>query len=534
MVRENKFYGMFIIEMSNGIRTRVMCFLITLLFFNCPTPAFTQNIEEVLFDARWLVFSNPAYFANTQAMMVFEGESVINLSFNKSDSTKHHMGERWHFRLNSQMQVLDSFQVWNRSTTFRPSVTFDELAQSVTLIQDGLSGVYYHFETLIMDDTTMEINLYSSTNDLRRDSLIFSKQKADITEVVPYLYDTTLNLIFSARNGIPPLIKKYSLIDGRLIMEDSSFTTGISLGNFSFGDVRKVIPSPQEQEDVFLFKNGPSGCLIRINWRHQKFEKLYDSANNKIDDSLLIRFQVTNETYFDVFFEDTNRFIFIGSHKSFDLPTTQNYSYQLAIHEINNQDSLLSVREYGNPSSPDSNDVIGLIYRKYGSTEYILGREGSDRWGFYIPNDTMELVLYTIDSTGVDSLYIHGYGNHMPLDMQRMSNGDIYISSVLSTNQSNHQVYASLTKIPASLLISVKEQMISRKLYLYPNPTQGILRSDEFLSADMIRVFSISGKLEESFKGYRESVPLHDLNAGTYIIQVQSENKISSGIIVKQ
>lgn len=508
-------------------------FVLLMIFFQLSIMA--QGIQEKTFDARWLVFSDLRYFANTQAMMVFEGDTMINLSFNKSDSTFHHMGERWHYRMNTQLQVVDSFQVWNRQSNFRSTDPFKELSHSVNLIQDGFTGTYKHYECLIPNDSSMQINLYDTQADLRRGLLLLNTSISGVREVVPYVFDTTLTLFISEGTTEPLLAQSFSLNNGNLINEDTGINVqnGINIIIHNYlPNVSKIIPNSQNAEEVFFFANGPSANLLKLNWKHLKFQRYYvDGLQN--DPILWNIHRVSSWDYFDVYFEDTTSFRYIGRQKRFSIPSSTNHSFNIAVHEYNNQDTIFNVRDYGNPNAPDSNDVIGLVYRKYGNTEYILGRKRDDRWGFYMPFRNLPLILYTIDSSGVDSLYIHGYANHMPLDMQRAANGDLYILSALSANQTNHQVFTSITKIPASILVDIKEQKISRKLYLYPNPTQDVLRSDEFLQADEIRVFSLSGRLEKSFRGARESIPLNDLNPGTYIIQVQKASKISSGIVIK-
>jgi hypothetical protein len=512
-------------------RTSTTAVLMIFLSFSL----FSQSIQERSFDARWLVFSNITFFANTQAELYLEGDSIINLSFNKSDALNHYMGERWHYRMNTQLQVVDSFQVWSRQYAYRPS-NWNELAHSVKMIKNGATGDLYHYELLIPNDSTMEIALFDTQSDLRKGNPLVRDTIIGIREIVPYLYDTTLTLLIAPDQNNPYLkAKAFSTSSSLLIKEDTNLVdTNMVFGSFNLNDIQKVIPNPSNPDEVFLFRNGSLYNLGLFNWRTQKFIDIYVPFTVDISDSLLIRHKIVYNEYFDVHISDTNSFLFIGKHEMDDLFTTTVYSLNIALHEISSQDSLLSVRDYGNPASPDSNDVIGMIYRKYGDTEYILGRKGNRRWGFYIPNDTMKLVLYTIDSTGVDSLYFHGYGNHMPLDMQRTYNGDIYICSVLSTNKTNHQVYVSLTKIPASLLVTIKEQEFGRKLYLYPNPTQDVLRSSEFEEAREIRIYDINGRLQKTFRGQQNEIPVQELVSGSYIIQVEKEGGASSGIFIKQ
>ncbi|MEQ8908743.1 MAG: T9SS type A sorting domain-containing protein [Vicingaceae bacterium] len=513
-------------ELKRGLQI-----LTLLLFFHFAS--FSQNIQELTFDTDFLTWSNPMFFANTQPFLHIEADGTLNLSFTKSDSTTHFAGERWHFRLDQQLQIIDSFRVWKRRPYYRPpGNTFIELTHYVSLIKNGFTDSLYHYEVLIPNDSSVEVNLYATRPDLKRGAKLIDLTLPGNREMVPYVYDTTLTLIFEQQNSTPIQMQSYSLNSGSLIQEDTNSAQGVPLWTFYISDVKRVIPSPFNGDELYLFSSGPLEVMVKINWKTQKFIDLYVPFVPEISDSLVLRYQVVHENYYDVLLEDSSTFYFLGRHKSFDLPNNNNYSYQIGVHEISSGDSLLSVREYGNPNSPEINDVCGLVYRKFGGTEYILGRNIQGD-GSYV-RDTSQLVLFMIDSTRRDSLYFMGSKNHNPLDIQIDNNGNLFIVCQSSEFPSFDEAKVNLIKIPASLLTAVKKQQISRKLYLYPNPTTDRLVSDEFVNAAQIRIYDLKGSLKKQISSRDKQISLAGLRSGTYLIQVlKADNTSSSGIVVK-
>ncbi|MEQ8908742.1 MAG: T9SS type A sorting domain-containing protein [Vicingaceae bacterium] len=514
-------------ELKRGLQI-----LTLLLFFHFAS--FSQNIQEITFDTEFLLFSNPLLFANTQPYLHIEGDGTLNLSFTKSDSTQDYAGERWHYRLDQQLQVIDSFRVWKRRPYYRPpGNTFIEYTHNQSILKNGLTDSLYHYEVLIPNDSSVEVNLYASQPDLKRGIKLIDLTLSGNREMVPYVYDTTLTLIFERLNNTPIQIKSYSLVSGNLIKEDTNSAQGMPLWSFNIPQVSKVQPNYQNPEEVFLFMQGSLYNLALVNWKTQKFEKVYVQYTPDISDSLVVRHQVTGEEYTDVWIEDTNSFHFLGCHDYSPTPNTYDYSYQIAIHEISNQDSLLSVREFGNNTTSSTNDECGMVYKKFGQTEYIAGRR--DKEGGYYLRDTAEAILFIVDSTRRDSLYFFGSKNHRPVDLQKNDAGDIFILTMSSKPFTTWEAQVSVIKIPASLLTAVEKQQVSRKLYLYPNPTTDRLVSDEFVNAAQIRIYDLKGSLKKQISSRDKQISLAGLRSGTYLIQVlKADNTSSSGIVVKQ
>lgn len=510
------------------VKLRKLKKLTFLAFYSLVSPIYlvAQTVIEHNFDSHFLAY-NQQIFANTEPYLHLEGDSIVNLSFNKAGSGRSYAVERWHYRFNNQMQIVDSFQVWNRTSPHRPAL-FEEGYQEVDVIQNGANDSLYYFEVETLNDSTADIRLHAIDNQLKKVAQVFGIRRHIIGNVIPYVFDTTLTLIIG--DAYPEAsIHQYSLNTGSLLKEDTNFQFNSSLFLYN---VIEVIPNPDNLDEIFLFQEGSAYCLSKINWRTQTYIKTYDQPNNKVDDSLVVRYQLFSEQYYDVLIEDSSSFKFIGKHQRNDIPPTgNNYSYQLAVHQISSLDSLLSIKDYGDSTA--GNDLSGYVLKKYNQTDYLVGRT-SQKDGFYLRYDTFQLALFIEDSNRRDSIYFMGGKNHRPVDLKVNSLGDVYISSVYSKQNSNHEVFVTLIKIPHTTLSLIQEFQPNRKLYLYPNPTKGMLKFDNMSQAKEIQLLSQDGKLLKSYSSQQDFIDLNEFAKGVYLVRAIFKDQLQTGIVIKE
>jgi len=72
-----------------------------------------------------------------------------------------------------------------------------------------------------------------------------------------------------------------------------------------------------------------------------------------------------------------------------------------------------------------------------------------------------------------------------------------------------------------------------KKLSIYPNPVQDILTINSAQKVEQIQLYNLVGQLVFE-SNHAESINLNQLNAGTYIIKIKTENEIISKKIIKK
>ena len=502
--------------------------LLFVFLFSLSTSLSAQTYSDKSFTTGFLARNQSGFFADTYPQLILEGDTIVNLSFSKSMSSSYRTGERWHYRLNPQLQVVDSFRVYQRSTTHQTSDS-EELSHDVRLVEDQSNGDLYQYSVDVPNSSSLSLEIYNTNRNLSADSLIFSTTLTGIARVLPFIYDTTLVLFREPSISAQSRVLFYSLNSQQLTGQINNLPAILTYPY-------KALVNPQNPAEVFVFNLfAASNPILRIDWRNQRFIESYDDVNGLIDFQLAAIYRKSGESYNDIFIEDTNSIKLIGTHRPMGFTSTgQNYSNQGAVHTINTNDSIVAIRELGSPSPGSANDLSIMLYNRFNQQEVFACRNHR-RGGFYMRTDSSKVTIIKIDSNAQkDSLTFYGKYDHRPVDMKMNSQGDLFIAMMMSRRDLNFEAFVVLTKIPAGVFATVKEQQLSRKIYLYPNPTKNSLRSTEFKEANRILIYTVEGKLIQEYRGGVEQLNVSHLKPGSYLIQTELEGKLNSGLFIKQ
>ncbi len=188
--------------------------------------------------------------------------------------------------------------------------------------------------------------------------------------------------------------------------------------------------------------------------------------------------------------------------------------------EMTYDGQILDVETFGN----DSIDERSYDYFIDNNTDYFIGSSP-----FAFPNvgdaEYRQLLLLKRSSSFQDSLLFYGNSNHVGLSACVDNNEDVYILSRYSNAWTNDSIFTVITKVPNSLLVSVKEYNPNvSSLVVYPNPTRDQLQVDGAETGEFYRIVSITGQIVlEGTLIDNKTIDVGVLKAGTYFLQLESQ-----------
>lgn len=152
---------------------------------------------------------------------------------------------------------------------------------------------------------------------------------------------------------------------------------------------------------------------------------------------------------------------------------------------------------------------------------------------------------YTIDDNMISISACFSFDATLPV---LQFNNDIFIpittvsgSYIIEVNVYNSSLqsacdYYSLGDTGSITLLSGAEFVSKQTLVLTPNPTDGLLQWNKSLTKPVaIRVYDHSGRTIKELNDYiGDSLDLSNLNAGSYFINIESDNKNTIQKIVKK
>lgn len=86
-----------------------------------------------------------------------------------------------------------------------------------------------------------------------------------------------------------------------------------------------------------------------------------------------------------------------------------------------------------------------------------------------------------------------------------------------------------------AVMSTPQENMISG-FQLFPNPAKNILHIKANQKIDMVEIYNVLGQkmIKEQFNTKQKDLDIENLPKGSYILKVQSGNKVGSYLFIKQ
>lgn len=115
-------------------------------------------------------------------------------------------------------------------------------------------------------------------------------------------------------------------------------------------------------------------------------------------------------------------------------------------------------------------------------------------------------------------------------------NGNIFISSVTNSANNGDPVLLTFNVIGATNSLDINEELLTKKLIVYPNPTKGIITISNVdnTTIDKIEVIDMIGKKVITKSGNSTQIDLCQLANGIYIFKIYSGKTVIQKKIIKQ
>jgi hypothetical protein len=153
---------------------------------------------------------------------------------------------------------------------------------------------------------------------------------------------------------------------------------------------------------------------------------------------------------------------------------------------------------------------------------------------YSIVNNTIDLsVCYWFDLT----LAVYQINNDFFIEVPNNTNYVINVGVVNSSSQSVCNNFSTGPTATTNYLEKNVFETLKENYTIYPNPANGII---EFKGLDepvkLIQIFDNLGRTIKEFKDFRfKAINLNDLNDGSYIIKIQTENgSLNQKLILKK
>jgi len=147
-------------------------------------------------------------------------------------------------------------------------------------------------------------------------------------------------------------------------------------------------------------------------------------------------------------------------------------------------------------------------------------------------------------STGAAFIFGEYLGGYFETNILKPSDGvenDNFGSAVaISSNYAVVGTNKVLSEEPCSAYVFTGNWYVSinsvtnSKLSIYPNPSNGIVNfNNTNKNIDKIKIYDITGKLIKEFYQVENEIDISDIEAGIYIISIQTDNEIFTSKIIK-
>lgn len=384
--------------------------------------------------------------------------------------------------------------------------------------KDSKYNESYFYESYMSSvDTTIRITVSTIDGLKKKDSTLFIKSfKGKFVTDEPFIYDSTVYIRSSSFNNDTVYI-------------DAIHLNGNYLGGGAYFD-QLVFPNFQtsvgplgispNNDSLLLIGSFSFLDLFSLN----RFTFEIDKANvlsSSTGTSLTNQFQwvgfINNKyTFYNNYYQVSGELVQTPFMQNFDF-TIDRGGFSI---DFDYDGNILSTKEFGSDSI---NENFAHRFKTDGAL-YYSGSSSYDGIFNYI-QDYRNLMVFKVTTNSRDSVLYYGNSNHLNYGIVVDSNEDIFTISQYSNAWSDDSIFTVLTKIPNSLLVSVKEYNPKvSSILVYPNPTRDQLRVDGAETGEFYKIVSITGQLVlEGRLSDSKTINVGSLKTGSYFLQLESQ-----------
>ena len=473
-------------------------------FISSPSAPFASQAGIIDYNDSLILF---------QALKSYDGSdsiNILNYYLRKSDLST---------------QKVDTFWTNNNGLSFyqHPNGNFQH--PGIFNVEDLKNNKQYYVENYTDTNQTLHYNLSTADSLGHKDSAVFSINMQNRIHAGGFvIYDNDVYISTLSLSG-DTLILYYYDINGSLV-DSGMFSRNLSNGFVGY-PLYSTAPSiePQLNDSNLVFIRNYGDVSVQLINRYTLdtagvIELSYQDESHLLNNSWGVWHG------YAYFFDSTSVRAYGTLRRSVGIPFSQPKTFNIFRIELGYDNTLKSYNDWGDSYTDER--IYGAVFES-DSFNVFAGASPFSCSALQCA-EYRQLLIYRETANSVDSLFLYGHSNHVPFQLFQDANQDIFIASQYTNAWSDDSLYAVVTKVPSSLLTSIKEiESPTTSIVVYPNPTTNFISSEEFKQGSEYQIYDVNGSLVRQGRLLNsEQVDVSSLTNGTYFIKVHKNNKQNS------